>query len=79
MGLAYRAGRKGLTYPAALNAANEAAVMAFLGGRIRLIHIAEVVRAVLDEHQPAPVVSEVTLSRADAWARGRAAEIIQSL
>jgi len=79
VGLAYRAGRKGLTYPAALNAANEAAVMAFLGGRIRLIHIAEVVRAVLDEHQPAPVVSEVTLSRADAWARGRAAEIIQSL
>jgi 1-deoxy-D-xylulose-5-phosphate reductoisomerase len=79
VGLAYRAGRKGLTYPAALNAANEVAVMAFLAGRIRLIHIPEVVRAVLDEHQPAPVVSEVTLARADAWARSRAAEIIQSL
>jgi len=79
VGLAYRAGRKGLTYPAALNAANETAVMAFLAGKIRLIHIPEVVGAVLDEHQPAPVVSEVTLSRADALARARAEEIIESL
>ncbi len=79
VGLAYRAGRKGLTYPAALNAANETAVMAFLAGKIRLIHIPEIVGAVLDEHQPAPVVSEVTLSRADAWARVRAQEIVESL
>src|SRR5438309_10680949 len=47
VGLAYRAGRKGLTYPAALNAANETAVMAFLAGKIRLIHIPAVVGAVL--------------------------------
>src|SRR5204863_1155650 len=32
--LAYRAGQLGLTYPAALNAANEVAVMAFLEGKI---------------------------------------------
>ena len=77
--LAYRAGQNGSTYPAALNAANEVAVTAFLAGKIRLIHIAEVVSAVLDEHRPAPVVSEVALSRADALARSRAAEIIESL
>ncbi len=77
--LAYRAGRMGLTYPAALNASNEVAVMAFLHGKLRLVQIAEVVAAVLDEHSPAPVVSEVTLNRADGWARGRAAEIIQAL
>jgi 1-deoxy-D-xylulose-5-phosphate reductoisomerase len=77
--LAIRAGRMGGTYPAALNAANEAAVMAFLGGRIRLVQIPEVVAAVLDEHDSAPVVSEVALARADRWARGRAAEIIESL
>src|SRR5436309_11274623 len=76
--LAYRAGQNGSTYPAALNAANEVAVKAFLAGKIRLIHIAEVVGAVLDEHRPAPVVSEVALSRADALARSRAAEIIES-
>src|SRR5207302_1741533 len=35
--LAYRAGRMGRTYPAALNAANEVAVMAFLNGKVRLV------------------------------------------
>jgi 1-deoxy-D-xylulose 5-phosphate reductoisomerase len=61
-----------------LNAANEVAVMAFLENKIRLIQIPAIVGAVLDEHQPAPVVSEVTLMRADRWARDRAAETIQS-
>jgi 1-deoxy-D-xylulose-5-phosphate reductoisomerase len=77
--LAYRAGQLGLTYPAALNAGNEVAVMAFLEGKIGLIQIPEVVAAVLDEHEAAPVVSEVALTRADRWARGRASEIIESL
>jgi 1-deoxy-D-xylulose-5-phosphate reductoisomerase len=77
--LAYRAGVMGITYPAVLNAANEVAVMAFLEGKIRLIQIAEVVAAAMDEHDPAGVVSEVTLSRADAWARARAAEVVASL
>jgi 1-deoxy-D-xylulose-5-phosphate reductoisomerase len=77
--LAYRAGRLGLSYPAALNAANEVAVMAFLEGKIRLVQIPEVAAAVLDEHEAAPVVSEVALDRADRWARERAAEIIESL
>jgi 1-deoxy-D-xylulose-5-phosphate reductoisomerase len=77
--LAYRAGRLGTTYPAALNAANEVAVMAFLEGKIRLVQIPEIVAAVLDDHTPAAVVSEVALARADRWARTRAAEIIESL
>ena len=33
--LAYRVGGLGLTFPAVMNAANEVAVMAFLGGRSR--------------------------------------------
>jgi 1-deoxy-D-xylulose-5-phosphate reductoisomerase len=76
--LAYRAGEMGLTYPAVLNAANEIAVMNFLEGKIRLTHIPELVEAVLAEHEPPAVVSEVTLSRADSWARARAAELAQS-
>ena len=68
----------GATYPAVLNAANEVAVMAFLSGKIRLIQIPEVVAAVLDEHQGAAVVSEVSLQRADRWARARAAEILEA-
>ena len=77
--LAYRAGKLGLTYPAVLNAANEVAVTGLLEGRIRLTQIPEVVSAVLDEHTPAAVVSEVTLQRADRWARSRAAEFVESL
>jgi 1-deoxy-D-xylulose-5-phosphate reductoisomerase len=73
--LAYRAGTQGRTYPAVLNAANEVAVQAFLQGRLPLTRIPEIVAACMDEHAPAVVVSEVTLSRADAWARARAAEI----
>jgi 1-deoxy-D-xylulose-5-phosphate reductoisomerase len=76
--LAYRAGRMGNTFPAALNAANEVGVMAFLEGKIPLTGIADVVGRVLDEHEPASVVSLVTLDRADGWARRRAAELIEA-
>jgi 1-deoxy-D-xylulose-5-phosphate reductoisomerase len=76
--LAYRAGRMGATFPGALNAANEVAVMGFLEGKIPLTGIADVVAGVLDEHEPGSVVSLVTLDRADRWARRRAAELIEA-
>jgi 1-deoxy-D-xylulose-5-phosphate reductoisomerase len=76
--LAYRAGRLGATFPAVMNAANEVAVMSFLDGRIPLTAIPEVAARVVDEHEPAKVVSLVTLERADAWARRRTAELIES-
>ena len=76
--LACRAGRLGATFPAALNAANEVAVQAFLDKRISLTAIAEIVDMVVEEHEPAAVVSLVTLERADAWARKRAAELIET-
>jgi 1-deoxy-D-xylulose-5-phosphate reductoisomerase len=79
LGLAYRAGQRGSTYPAVLNAANEVAVGAFLEGRIRFTTITEIVGAVLDEHEPAAAVSVVALSRADGWARRRATEIVDGL
>lgn len=74
--LCFQAGRAGSTYPAALNAANEVAVMAFLEGKIPLTGIPDVVAAVLDEHDPAGVVSPVGIDRADSWARHRATELI---
>jgi 1-deoxy-D-xylulose-5-phosphate reductoisomerase len=76
--LAYRAGNLGGTYPAVMNAANEVAVMAFLEGRIRLTEIVDIAVRVIDEHQPAPVVSAVSLERADGWSRQRAAALIAS-
>lgn len=76
--LCFKAGRLGSTFPAVLNAANEVAVMAFLEGKIAMTGLPDLVERVLDDHQPASVVSVVTLDRADAWARRRAAEIIES-
>jgi 1-deoxy-D-xylulose-5-phosphate reductoisomerase len=74
--LAYRAGRLGSTYPAVMNASNEVAVAAFLEGRIPLTRIVEVVETVLETHEPAPVVSAVSLERADHWARREAIRIL---
>ncbi len=76
--LACRAGRLGATFPAALNAANEVAVQAFLDKRIPLTAIAEIVDSVVEEHEPAAVVSLVSLERADVWARARATELIET-
>jgi 1-deoxy-D-xylulose-5-phosphate reductoisomerase len=75
--LAYRVGGLGMTFPAVMNAANEVAVMAFLEGKIALTSIVEIVQTVVDEHEPASVVSIVNIERADGWARGRAAEIAE--
>ncbi len=49
VGLAVAAGRRGGTFPAILNAANEVAVAAFLDGRIRYLEIAAAVGAVLED------------------------------
>ena len=77
MDLAYRVGGLGLTFPAVMNAANEVAVMAFLEGKIPLTRIVEVVRRSSTSTSRPRVVSVVNLERADAWARQRAAEIIE--
>jgi 1-deoxy-D-xylulose-5-phosphate reductoisomerase len=76
--LAYRAGQLGATYPAVMNAANEVTVRAFLESTIPLTDIAGLTAQVVEEHEPASVVSAVSLERADGWARRRAAELIES-
>jgi len=50
LGLAYAAGRRGGTAPALLNAANEEAVAAYLGGRIAWVGIPDVLESVLSRH-----------------------------
>ena len=49
--LAYRALRTGGTLPAAMNAANEEAVQAFIDERISLPDIPRVIESVMDQHQ----------------------------
>lgn len=76
--LAYGAGRRGDTYPAVLNAANEVAVEAFLGERLPFSSISQIVETVLDRHTPHAPDLEGVLA-ADEWARGTALEVMASL
>jgi 1-deoxy-D-xylulose-5-phosphate reductoisomerase len=76
--LAREAGMAGGTAPSTLNAANEVAVHAFLGGRIQFTAIAEVIEETLAELPAGPLHSFDTLARADAEARRVAAELVQA-
>lgn len=69
LGLAYTALKVGGTMPAALNAANEVAVQAFLDGKIWLSDIAKLNAAVMNEHETKPAATLESVLAADAWAR----------
>ena len=77
--LAYRALRAGGTLPAAMNAANEEAVQAFIDERIILTDIPRVIEAVMDLHQPQPAGDLAAILAADEEARLSAATQIQRL
>ncbi|MCP3857252.1 MAG: 1-deoxy-D-xylulose-5-phosphate reductoisomerase [Actinomycetia bacterium] len=79
LGLAYEAGRAGETAPAALNAANEVAVEAFLDGRIRWIVIPDVLKVVLDGHDGSRASDVDAVLAVDAWARREASSFIEGL
>lgn len=68
------AGRAGGTAPAVFNAANEAAVAAFLDRRIPFGRIADTIHAVLDAHVVQPATALGAVREADRWARARALE-----
>jgi 1-deoxy-D-xylulose-5-phosphate reductoisomerase len=71
--LAYRALREGGTLPAAMNAANEVAVQAFIEERICLTDIARVIEAVMDGHDTQPATNLDAILDADSSARLAAA------
>jgi 1-deoxy-D-xylulose-5-phosphate reductoisomerase len=70
--LAYEALRAGGTYPAALNAANEEAVAAFLAGELDFLGIPRTVEHVLAAHTPIPADSIDNVLAVDTWARREA-------
>ncbi len=77
--LAVRAGRRAGTAPAALNAANEEAVGAFLAGRLPFPGIAAVVSRVLDEHRPPARLDLAAVLQAERWSRDRARTLVEDL
>ena len=74
--LAFQALRAGGTMPAALNAANEVAVGAFLEGKIRFGDIARINEAVTQDHSPASADSIEKVLEADRSARGSACALV---
>lgn len=79
LGLALEAGRLGGTAPAALNAANEVAVQAFLDGRIGFTDIYRVVRKTLDQIDHTREIAGLEgIFEADRLARESAAALVSS-
>jgi 1-deoxy-D-xylulose-5-phosphate reductoisomerase len=74
--LARAAAVAGGTAPCTLNAANEVAVHAFLGGRLRFVEIAAVIEETLEQLPAGPVHSFDALADADAEARAVAGDLV---
>jgi 1-deoxy-D-xylulose-5-phosphate reductoisomerase len=77
--LAYRALRTGGTLPAALNAANEEAVSAFIDEQISLCDIPRVIAQVMDRHQTQDASDLETVLAADRGARDAARSAISEM
>ncbi len=77
--LAYRALREGGTLPAAMNAANEEAVSAFLNERICLTEIPQVIETVMNGHENQPASDIETILAADHDARHAATAAIEKI
>ncbi len=77
LGLAFQAISEGKTYPAAMNAANEIAVEAFLQKTIRFTEIPQIIESVLDQHQPQIAENLEDYLAVDLAAREMAKELIK--
>jgi 1-deoxy-D-xylulose-5-phosphate reductoisomerase len=77
--LAYEAAKAGGTAPCVLNAADEVAVHAFLGGKIGFLDIARVIERALHELPARPVRSFENLHTADAEARELARQLVEGV
>jgi 1-deoxy-D-xylulose-5-phosphate reductoisomerase len=77
LNLAYRALKTGGTLPAAMNAANEIAVQAFLDGKIRLSEIARIIEAVMNRHGAKAVENLEIILKVDRESRMQAEQEIE--
>jgi len=77
--LGYESLRIGGTMPAAMNAANEIAVEAFLNGGIKFPAIADIIRQTMDAHQRREIDTIEAALEADRWAREKAESLAGSL
>lgn len=76
LALAYEALSTGGTMPAAMNAANEVAVAAFLQKQITFIDIPRLIQRVMAGHQCEELTTVDKVLQADKWSRAQAKELI---
>jgi 1-deoxy-D-xylulose-5-phosphate reductoisomerase len=76
--VAFEAARKGETYPAVMNAANEEAVSAFLDERLDFLGIPSVVEDVLAAHRPSGALTLDAVLESERWARAEAQRRIEA-
>lgn len=67
--LAFDVAKKGRSYPAVLNAANEVAVDWFLSDKIQFIDISRIVTECIQKHEPFDLMTLDDVFEADRWAR----------
>jgi 1-deoxy-D-xylulose-5-phosphate reductoisomerase len=79
LAIALHAGRVGGTLPAAMNAANEVAVAAFLAGSAGFLDIDTIVGTIVEEHTSERVESFEQLEEVDARVRARARALVTAL
>ena len=77
--LAYRALRTGGTLPAAMNAANEEAVQAFINEQVSFSDIPQIIKSVMDGHRTSDVKDLAAVVAADQSARASAQAVIAQL
>jgi len=79
LNLGYESLRIGGTMPAAMNAANEIAVEAFLNHGLRFIEIPQVIRSTMDAHAYRDITGLEDALEADRWAREKAGSLVHAL
>jgi 1-deoxy-D-xylulose-5-phosphate reductoisomerase len=77
LAIGFEVAKSGGSVPVVFNAANEAAVAAFLAGRIGFVEIIELIENCLDKHNACTSVSLDELLEADAWARREVCECLK--
>jgi 1-deoxy-D-xylulose-5-phosphate reductoisomerase len=74
--LAYDAMREGGTMPAALSAANEIAVAAFLNRQIKFMEIPRIIEQTMEAHATQPCETIEAVLEADRWSRSCAERLL---
>jgi len=76
--LAYEVGKKGMSYPAVFNTADDLAVNAFLDGKIKFNEIYKTVETIIEKHTPFTINEIDDVFEAEKWTKNEFKKILKS-